>query len=123
MFQNRRATVVKKRNKMLPETVQRFWTLTVFGCTNLSISHASNDSCQLVSGGRIQDLGHCEDSVFPVAGLQLPGVVLHHGVGETLPLETVASETRFVADPLLIDVLIRSWHHAQDLAQKKHLAM
>ena len=86
---------------------------------NLSIGHSSNNCRHPVTGSRIQNLGDGQNGVLPVARLELAGVVLHHGVGETLPLETVASETRFVADPLLIDVLIRSWHHAQDLARKK----
>jgi hypothetical protein len=44
-------------------------------------------------------------------------VILHHGEGEALPLETIASEPRLVRQPLLVDVLVGARQDAQNLEQ------
>ena len=84
---------------------------------NLSIGHSSNNGGHPVTWSGVENLGHRQDGVLPVAGLELAGVVLHHGVGQALTLQAVAGEPGLVREPLLVDVLVGAGQDAEDLEQ------
>ena len=83
----------------------------------LAIGYVASDCADLASIGAFHLVRDGLQRLLPGCGFQLAVGAAHVRAVEPLALQAITGEPGFVADPLLVHVLIQTWQHAEHFAR------